>query len=136
MTEHYNQNYTKEEIDIILQKIKDCINDNQYIISKNENRRENIQFINEYRLDSKKQKNILLSIQVDDFCHSLKNTNVGYEYEILYVFCPQKRLFNVLGEEEFVDIYIKFNILEYGNNKRVITISFHKRNKPIDYLFR
>lgn len=136
MTEHYNQNYTKEEIDIILQKIKDCINDNQYIISKNENRKENIQFINEYRLDSKKQKNILLSIQVEDFCHSLNNTNVGYEYEILYVFCPQKRLFNVFGEEEFVDIYIKFNILEYGNNKRVITISFHKRNKPINYLFR
>ena len=51
MTEQYNQNYTQEEIDVILQKIKDCVNDNKYTISQNENRQENIQFINEYRLD-------------------------------------------------------------------------------------
>ena len=40
------------------------------------------------------------------------------------------------GEEELVDIYTKFNIIEYGDNKRVIAVSFHKRNKPIDYMFR
>lgn len=108
-----------------------CIN-----IAINENRRENIQFINEYRLSTKKQKEILLSIKVTDFCHSLNNTNPGYEHEVLYVFCPQRSLFNAFGEEEFVDIYTKFNIIEYGNKKRVITISFHKRNKPIIYLFR
>ncbi len=28
MTEHYNQNYTPEEVDVILQKIKDCVNGN------------------------------------------------------------------------------------------------------------
>jgi hypothetical protein len=67
MSEHYNQEYTKEEVEGILQKIKDCINDNCYIIAINENRRENIQFINEYRLSTKKQKEILLSIKVTDF---------------------------------------------------------------------
>lgn len=51
MSEHYNQNYTREEVQDILNKIKDCINDNQYIISQNQNRAENVQFINEYRLD-------------------------------------------------------------------------------------
>lgn len=108
-----------------------CIN-----IAINENRRENIQFINEYRLSTKKQKEILLSIKVTDFCHSLNNTNPGYEHEVLYVFCPQRPLFNAFGEEEFVDIYTKFNIIEYGDKKRLVTISFHKRNKPITYLFR
>ena len=107
MSEHYNQNYTKEEVDVILRKIKDCVNDNRYTISQNENRKENIQLINDYRLDSKKQKDILLSIAVTNFCHSLNNTNPGFEHEILYVFCPQRALFNVLGEEEFVDIYTK-----------------------------
>lgn len=137
MSEHYNQNYTREEVEVILNKIKDCINDNQYIISQNQNRAENVQFINEYRLDDKKKKEILLSIEVDDFCHSLNNTNPGYEHEVLYVFCPQRNLFDIFGEEEFVDIYTKFNIIEYKiDKKRVVTISFHKRNKPIDYLFR
>lgn len=135
--EHYNQNYTREEVEVILNKIKDCINDNQYIISQNQNRSENVQFINEYRLDEKKRKEILLSIEVDDFCHSLNNINPGYEYEVLYVFCPQRNLFDIFGEEEFVDIYTKFNIIEYKiDKKRVVTISFHKRNKPIDYMFR
>ncbi|MDK0709969.1 hypothetical protein P5E62_09110 [Clostridium perfringens] len=137
MSEHYNQNYTREEVEVILNKIKGCIKDNQYIISQNQNRLENIQFINEYRLDEKKRKDILLSIEINDFCHSLNNTNQGYEHEVLYVFCPQRYLFDAFGEEEFVDIYIKFNIIEYRNSKkRVVTISFHKRNKPIDYLFR
>lgn len=137
MSEHYNQNYTREEVQDILNKIKDCINDNQYIISQNQNRAENVQFINEYRLDEKKRKEILLSIEVDDFCHSLNNTNPGYEHEVLYVFCPQRNLFDIFGEEEFVDIYTKFNIIEYKiDKKRVVTISFHKRNKPIAYLFR
>lgn len=44
MSEHYNQNYTKEEVDVILKKIKDCVNDNRYMISKNENRKDNMQF--------------------------------------------------------------------------------------------
>lgn len=137
MSEHYNQNYTREEVQVILNKIKDCINDNQYIISQNQNRAENVQFINEYRLEEKKRKEILLSIEVDDFCHSLNNTNPGYEHEVLYVFCPQRNLFDIFGEEEFVDIYTKFNIIEYKiDKKRVVTISFHKRNKPIAYLFR
>ena len=137
MSEHYNQNYTREEVQVILNKIKDCINDNQYIISQNQNRAENVQFINNYRLDEKKRKEILLSIEVDDFCHSLNNTNPGYEHEVLYVFCPQRNLFDIFGEEEFVDIYTKFNIIEYKiDKKRVVTISFHKRNKPIAYLFR
>lgn len=137
MSEHYNQNYTREEVEVILNKIKNCINDNQYIISQNQNRAENVQFINEYRLDEKKRKEILLSIEVDDFCHSLNNINPGYEHEVLYVFCPQRNLFDIFGEEEFVDIYTKFNIIEYKiDKKRVVTISFHKRNKPIAYLFR
>lgn len=136
MSEYYNQNYTREEVDIILGKIKTCVENNKYIISQNESRQENIQFIQDYQLDSSKQKKILLSIEVADFCHSLNNTNHGFEHEILYVFCPQRTLFDAFGEEELVDIYTKFNIIEYGANKRVIAVSFHKRNKPIDYCFR
>ncbi len=136
MSEHDNQNYTQEEIDVILQKIKNCVNNNKFTIVQNKNREENIQFVREYNLTSHKQKTILLSIETHDFCHSLQNTKIGFEYETLYVFCLQRSLFDVSDTEELVDIYTKFNIIEYNDNNQVVTISFHKRNKPINYLFR
>lgn len=136
MNPHYNQQYTKEEIGGIIQIIQDCVRCNRFTIERNENRQENIDFIINYNLSSARQKDILLKIEVEDFCHSLQNTKIGFEHEILYVFCPQIPLYNFDGEEELVDIYIKFNILAHQTGQRVITISFHKRNKPLDYLFR
>lgn len=136
MSSHYNQNYTRAEIDDILAKIKTCVEQNRYTISLNENRQENIDFINTYNLRSDKQQAILLQIQTEDFCHSLKNTKIGYEYEVLYVFVPQVQLWNADGEEELVDIYTKFNVLDLPSGSRAVVISFHKRNKPVEYLFR
>lgn len=136
MTPHYNQNYTHEEIDVILSMIKSCVEKNRYIISQNENRQENIDFINEYNIRTDKQKSILMKIKTEDFCHSLQNTKLGYEYEILYVFVPQVELTNADGEEEIVDVYTKFNVIDLPSGSRTVVISFHKRNKPIDYLFR
>lgn len=136
MSEHYNQNYTKEEIDAVLEKIKSCVGNNKYTIAKNENRQENIDFINEYNVNSNKQKRILLQLEAEDFCYTLQNTKIGYEYEVLYVFVPQVALFDARGVEETVDIYTKFNVLDMPNGSRTVVISFHKRNKPVTYLFR
>ncbi|RDU23733.1 hypothetical protein [Anaerosacchariphilus polymeriproducens] len=136
MNPYYNQNYTREQIDAILDKIKDCVVNNKYTIVLNENRKENIDFINEYNIRSDKQKSILLQLRTEDFCHTLQNTKIGFEYEVLYVFVPQVQLFNADGEEETVDIYTKFNVIDMFNGSRTVVISFHKPNKPIDYLFR
>ncbi len=136
MSHHYNQNYTLAQIESILDIIKNCVRCNRYIISKNENRKENIDFINNYNLNTNKQKDILMRIEADDFCHSLQNINVGFEHEVLYVFCPQIELFNFEGETTLVDVYTKFNIIDYDNGKRLIAISFHEKNKPMDYAFR
>lgn len=136
MNQYYNQNHTKAEIDVILEKIKSCVGNNKYTIALNENRQENIDFIDEYNIRCNKQKNILLQLKTEDFCHTLQNTKIGYEYEVLYVFVPQVKLFNAEGEEELVDVYTKFNIIDLPNGSRTVVISFHKRNKPIDYLFR
>lgn len=136
MNPYYNQNYTREQIDAILDKIKDCVVNNKYTIALNENRKENIDFINEYNIRSDKQKSILLRLRTEDFCHTLQNTKIGFEYEVLYVFVPQVQLFNADGEEETVDIYTKFNVIDMSNGSRTVVISFHKPNKPIDYLFR
>jgi hypothetical protein len=136
MNLYYNQNHTRDQIDAILDKIKECVRNNKFSISKNENRQENIDFINEYNIRSDKQKTILLQIQSDDFCHSLQNTKIGFEYEVLYVFVPQVQLRNADGEKETVDLYTKFNIIDLPTSTRTVVISFHKRNKMVDYLFR
>lgn len=119
-----------------MDRIKKCVSENRYTISLNENRQENIEFINEYNLRSDKQKKILMEIKVEDFCHSLRNTKIGFEYEVLYVFVPQVQLFNAEGIEEMVDIYTKFNLIDLPSGHRVVVISFHKANKKTDYLFR
>ena len=121
---------------VLFQYNQDCVANNKYTIELNKNRQENIDFINEYNIRSDKQKSILLQLRTEDFCHTLQNTKIGFEHEVLYVFVPQVQLFNVDGEEETVDVYTKFNIIDTSNGSRTVVISFHKRNKPIDYLFR
>lgn len=136
MSSHYNQSYTKEQIIDVLQRIQDCVTNNRYIISRYENRQENAEFRDKYNLTSRKDKRILLDLKVEDFCYTLQNTNLGYEHEILHVFCPQVMLFNFDGDEELIDIYIKINMINEARGERLVIISFHKRNKPIDYLFK
>lgn len=97
MNPHYNQNHTKEQIDTALDIIKRCVVNNRYTIALNPNRIENIEFISEYNIRSDKQKEILLQIITEDFCHTLQNTKAGYEYEDLYVFFPR---FNFLTRTE------------------------------------
>jgi hypothetical protein len=136
MSQYYNQNYTKEEISVVLQKIQECVSTGRYSVARNEYRAENDAFIREYNLTSEKQRRILLQIEVADFCHSLKNLNPGFEHEVLYVYCPQVTLFNLDDEEKQLDLYTKFNIIDLPAGSRVVVISFHELNKPADYLFR
>ncbi len=50
MNPHYNQNYTREEIENFLFTMKETIKSGRFLISMNENRQENIDFINEYKI--------------------------------------------------------------------------------------
>lgn len=106
MSQYYNQDYTKDEISAVLQKIQECVSSGKYSVAQNENRAENIAFIREYNLTSDKQRRILMQIDVDDFCHSLQNTKLGFEHEILFVFCPQVTLYNIEDEEKHLDLII------------------------------
>ncbi len=136
MQEYYNQNYTRQQISVILQSIHDCVRNKRYLISQNENRKENIEFIIEYNLTSSKQKEILLAVALEDFCYQLQNIKKGFEHETLYVFCRQFKLYNMDDELKLLDIYVKFIILNYIKGKQCTAISFHPSNKPITYLFR
>ena len=72
MSFNHNQNHTYEEIEKVLSLIHDCVEKNRYKIVINENRKENISFIEEYQLFPEEQRKILMGITVEDFCHTVK----------------------------------------------------------------
>lgn len=129
-------NFTLKEIEQYIGEFKELLKSDHYMISQNEKREENIGFIEDYKIDKSKEKEILFNIEARDFCYAVDNKNPKFAHEKLYIFCPQYEL-DYWGEKELVEIYIKTNLIKYKNeNKYIIIISFHKRNKPVTYLFR
>jgi hypothetical protein len=124
--------FIQDEIREYLKELKKLVLGNQYIISK---RDENDAFIYDYRIDSNKEKEILLNLKYMDFCYAAANIKPGYEHERLYIFCKEYELDN-WGDLETVEIYIKTNMNKTRSGIGFIAvISFHKLNKPISYLF-
>ncbi|WLG16981.1 hypothetical protein [Bacillus cereus] len=129
-------NFTIGEVEQYISEFKKLIKNNRFMISQNEKRKENIEFLEAYKINVSKVKEILLNIGVHDFCYAVDNKNPNFAYEKLYIFCPQYELDN-WGQKKSVDIYIKMNLIENKDrNKYMIVVSFHKRNKPVTYLFR
>ncbi len=127
---------TPGDIKRYLDKFRKSILEGKYIISKNQNRQENIDFIEDYKIDMKKEKEILLGIQYDDFCYAVDNKKEEFAHEKLYIFCKSHEL-DYWGDLESVHIYIKINMTQTRRGDDfIIVVSFHKRNKPIEYLFR
>ncbi|KMT22649.1 hypothetical protein [Clostridium cylindrosporum] len=128
--------FTPEEIKEYIVNIRKLIIEGKYTISKNQNRKENVDFIENYKIDSKKEKGILLNLEYDDFCYAVDNEKEEFAHEKLYIFCKECEL-DSWGELELVEVYIKINISETRKgNEFMIVVSFHKRNKPIKYLFK
>ena len=123
-------NHNKEEIEEYLSIVKKQVNRGKYIVLNNGKRESNKKFIEEYRLNSNKQKQMILLLEVADFCYSVDNYN--YPEERLYVFCKEYELDN-WGIIEKVEVYIKITLKE---NNFVVIISFHKPEKKIKKLFK
>lgn len=125
--------FSQDEIKDYLDEIKKLILSDRYFISV---RDENDAFIDKYRIDTDKEKEILLNLQYIDFCYAVDNKKPEYSYEKLYVFCKEYELDN-WGDLELANIYIKTNLTQTkSGSDLIIVISFHELNKPITYLFR
>lgn len=116
--------------------IKECAVEGRVTVSLEGSRTENMQFIEEYNVNEEKLVEILCGLVEEDFCYGLKNMQDGVVYDDLYIFCPVKELYNIKGEKEAVDIYMRFNIMESEGGSCRTLVSLHKRNKPITYIFR
>lgn len=122
-------NHTKEEIEEYLKIVKNNIKRGKFIIPNTSKREKNKNFIEKYKLNSNKQKQMLLSLGVSDFCYSVDDYNNPQER--LYVFCKEYELDN-WGTLEKVSVYIKMVIKE---KDFVVIISFHEPEKEIKKLF-
>lgn len=129
------KDYTEDQIKNLIDIIRDCVRENRYTISLEENKLENIQFIEEYNINEKKRVNILFGLYYKDFCYGLQNLKDGIKQNNLYVFCVQRELHNIYDKTELVDIYLKFNIICNEVKEYSTVVTMHKRNKPITYLF-
>lgn len=128
--------FDADEIKIYLNELRKAILAVRYLISQNDNRQENTKFIEDYKVDSIKEKEILLSLQYDDFCYAVDNDNPEFPEEKLYIFCKES-LLDKWGKLEDVEIYIKINMTQTRRGDDfVFIVSFHKRKLPIKYLFR
>jgi hypothetical protein len=130
------KDYTEEQIKNLVEIIKDCIRENKYTISLEENKIENIQFLEEYNINEKKRIDILFNIEYKDFCYGLQNLKDGVELNDLYIFCVVRQLYDLEDKKDKIDIYLKFNVLCDENQEYRLLVSLHKRNKPITYLFK
>jgi len=130
------KDYREEQIMNLIESIKDCVRENRYTISLEDNKLENIQFIQEYNINEKKLINILFDLDYKDFCYGLQNLKEGMEQNNLYIFCKQRELYNIIGKKELIDIYLKFSMICNESEEYRMLVSMHKRNKPITYVFK
>ena len=122
-------NDTKQEIGEFLGKFKILVKNKKFIIPQNDKRLDNRKFIQKYHLNLKKQMQMLLEIQVTDFCYSVdSDKNTG---ERLYIFLKDYTLDN-WGILEKVSVYIKIVI---KSEDYTVIISFHEPQKSIKKLF-
>jgi hypothetical protein len=128
--------FKPEDIKAYLKELKKLVLENKYTISRNSNREENKKFMEDYKIDSKKEKEILINLEYDDFCYAVNNKNPKFSQEVLYIF-NKEYVLDKWGELISVDIYIKTNKTQSRRGEYImIIVSFHERNKPIKYLFK
>lgn len=121
-------NHTKEEIEEYLNKVKKSVNLGKFIVCTTAKNEKNRRFIEEYKLDSNKQKQMLIELEANDFCYSADNYNDPQER--LYFFCREYEL-NNWGTIEKVEVYIKIAVKQ---DNFIVVVSFHKPEKNIDKL--
>ncbi len=122
---------TKEEVEILLQKIKKNIITNGYLVLSN--RGKNMEFCKKFAINSKILKNIISKLTVEDFSSVLFNEHPGYENEKLYVFAPKLKLVDLKGQRQDMQVYLKINYIEV--KRTAIVVSFHEALHNLEYMF-
>lgn len=94
-----------------------------------------MELFEDYLIDEAKAKEILLSLETDDFSEVRNNDHIGFEHELLYIFGKDVKLLERYESDDVktVSLYIKFNKLD---NSFIIVVSFHEQKWPMNYAFK
>lgn len=124
-------NVTREEVANYLEGVFAAVKAGRYQVSP---RQKNQELYMDYVFHEGDEKEIILSLRVDDFSEAVQNDHVQHPEEILYIFGKDINLLPRFGGgEETISLYIKFNKLA---NQYLIIISLHKQEYPLKYKFK
>lgn len=115
-----------------LAELKELVRLGWFDIDKD--REKNGRFINKYHLRDKDIKEILLSLEADDYVEDIATQDIRYNSDRLYIFKKKVLLDNVEAEDDGeneeeieVRVYVKTSIPEGEKNyKTMIVVSFHE----------
>lgn len=112
------------EVNDLLYRLKRLLKDKRTRLVVCNNKDKNFVFSYLYGIDKSYIKEILSKLEVDDFVETVENTNPNFPKGLLHVFTKQVVLVNAKGEEDVIQLYIKFSL---DDKKRYITtVSFHE----------
>lgn len=131
------QKYSEQEIEEVLGQIKELVSQNKFIISTGENRVKNDEFADEFNLDKEKRRQLMLKIEVRDFCDCVQSPNVYKNHDDYFIFGPYFLLTDVFGDERQVQVYAKFVLAtSKTTGLKTIVVSFHEAERPMSYYFK
>ena len=131
------QKYSEQEIEEVLGQIKELVSQNKFIISTGENRVKNDEFADEFNLDKEKRNQLMLKIEVRDFCDCVQSPNVYKNHDDYFIFGPYFLLTDVFGDERQVQVYAKFVLAtSKTTGLKTIVVSFHEAERPMSYYFK
>lgn len=100
----------------------------------NKNRQNNIDLFTNYIIDKNKAKEIILTLNFDDFSNVSQNKHIEYKDELLYIFGKNVLLEERIGKKlVLISLYIKINNTKENT---VIIISFHEQKYKLKYYFK
>lgn len=122
---------SRREVKAYLGELKKAIRRGRYRIAP---RDKNEQLFVQYIFSENDMKEIILGLEVEDFCEAVFNDHPKFKHEVLYIFGKNVRLKSRFsGNKKGVSLYIKFNKL---SDLYVIIISFHEQEYTLTYRFK
>jgi len=121
----------KELVEYILDEMIECVERGNFVVKRTE---KNEEFAFEFSLTTELQRNMLLAIKAEDYFNSDESRNFPGRY--IHEFCPKYNLCNMNGNEELVDVYVKFEIEEESTGNQTVVISLHRPEKEVRYAFK
>ena len=124
----------KTHIEDYLNNVKQKIRCGLCRFALNKKRQDNIDLLVDYVINKNEAKEIISTLNHENFSEILQNDHKGYEDELLYVF-GKTVVLKRKKSQEFVDVhlYIKTNNVK---DSSVIIISFHEQKHPLKLYFK